>query len=202
MLVRRGDGRRDEIFLHLDCQVDQILRQLAVTERVGHPRVQLGDDQAAACTHRFDCGGKDVDLDPERDLALAPCRGVQQDHVGGTDRREQPRDEGQAHRQVIQPLAGVAHPGSDERRLEDHAIALGQGRLGGEHEQAVALHRGLQRIEQRPRRGEITAGHDPRLWGRQRRRDLLELLFRDDAHSSIPLRDRHHHPGGELHQPA
>ena len=120
------DGRRGEIFLHLDRQVDQILRQLAVAERVRHPRVHLRDHQAAACAHRFDRGGEDVHLDPERDLSLARGRGVQQHDVGRTHRREQPRDERQAHRQVVQPLAGVAHPGPDERRLEDHAVALGQ----------------------------------------------------------------------------
>ena len=104
---------------------------------------------------------------------------MQQHDVGRAHRREQPRDERQAHRQVVQPLAGVAHPGSDERRLEDHTVARGQRRLRREHEQPVALHGLLERVEQRSRGGEVPAGDDPRLQRRQRCEGLLELLLGD-----------------------
>ena len=45
--------------------------------------------------------------------------------------------------------------GSDERRLEDHTVACGQRRLRSEHEQPVALHRPLKRVQQNSRGGEI-----------------------------------------------
>ena len=81
VLVAGADGRRGEVFLDLDREVDQILVELAVAERVWHPRVHLRDDHAAARAYRFDRGWQDVHLDPERDLALARGRGVQQHDV-------------------------------------------------------------------------------------------------------------------------
>ena len=85
---------------------------------------------------------------PSETFPLPRGGGVQQHDVGWAHRREQPRDERQAHRQVVQPLSGVAHAGPDERRLEDHALAQPQRRLGGEHEQPVALHGSFQGVEQ------------------------------------------------------
>ncbi len=99
-----------------------------------------------------------------------PRRGVEvcsRHDVGRAHRREQAGNERQAHRQVVQLLAGVAHPGSDEWRLEDHTVASGQRGLRGEHEQPVALHGPLERVQQSSRCGEVSAGDDARLGGRE-----------------------------------
>ena len=178
---------RGEIFLHLDCEVDQVLVELAVAERVGHPRVQLRYHQAAARTDTFDGGREDVHLDPERYLPLTGSRSVQQHDIRLAHSREQPWDERKTHRQVVQPLTGVAHPRPDERRLENHTVACGQRRLRREHEQPIALHRPLQRVQQASRGGEIPA-RDDRLQHRQRPKNLLELPLGDHSH----LRRRGH----------
>ena len=179
-----GGGR--EVFLDLNREVDLIFCQLAIAERVRHARVALRDHQTAARADRFDRGREDVHLDPERHLPCARSGGVQQHDVGRAHRREQPRDKRQAHRQVVEPLAGVPHPGPDEWRLEDHPVARWQRRLRGEHEQPVALHGLLERVEQDSRCREVAAGDDPRLQCRQRGEGLLQLLLGDDSHRSMP----------------
>jgi hypothetical protein len=55
---------------------------LAVSERVRHPGVELGDDETSPGVGLLDGGDQDVDLDAERDLSGIEGRCVQQDHVG------------------------------------------------------------------------------------------------------------------------
>ena len=93
VVVAGADGRGREVLLDLDGEVDEVFGQLAVAERVGHVGVQLGDDEPAAGAHMLDGRRQDVHLDPERDLPVVWRGGVQQRHVGGAQRAEQPGDE-------------------------------------------------------------------------------------------------------------
>ncbi len=145
----------------LDREVDEVLVQLAVAERVGHPRVAAGRSPGRHAHGR--ARPRPGGCSPRSRARPYPRRGVEvcsSTTSGGRMRREQPWDERKAHRQVVQPLTGAAHSRSDERRLEDHAVACGQRGLRGEHEQPVALHRPLQRIQQSSRGGEVPARDD------------------------------------------
>ena len=180
--MRRPVDRRGEFGRPLDRKVDQLAVDLAVPKGVGHRGVQLRDHQAASRPHPFEGGDENVHLDAHRDAPVTLGGRVQKEDVRRAQSVEQPRDQGETHWQVVELRPGTPHPRADERRLEDHALALRKRPLCGEHEQPVALPGLVHDPQGQLRNSVIAAGDDPRLVPGHGRDGFVQLAFGDDPH--------------------
>lgn len=84
------------------------------------------------------------------------------DDVGRSRDGEQPRHERKSHRHVVEG-SRLAHPRSDEGRLEEHAWPGDDGMLGVQDEEPVGLDGRVEDLERSQGRGSIAGRHHPRL---------------------------------------
>ena len=149
---------------------------LALAEGVGHPRVDLSDDERPARTCHFERRRQDVDLDAEGDLAVSRSGGVDEDDIGLAGDREQSWHQREPHRYVVES-GGMAHSGPDEWCLVTHTRSGRDGMAAAQHEHPVALEARIEDFECPLGSGPV-AGHDNtrRRLG-QRTEPLPELLL-------------------------
>jgi hypothetical protein len=151
-----------EWFVRLDGEIDLVRGQQGIAGRVGHARIDLRDDKSATGPRRVYRRREDVYLHPERDDSMPGWRHVQQDHIRHRVLPEQGRDETQPAR-VVSERRPATHPGTDERRLENHTLPIRHAVGGIEHEEAVAGQGLIGGVEQNPRDRVVAARDDPRL---------------------------------------
>jgi hypothetical protein len=72
--------------------------------------------------------------------------------------------------------------GADEGGLVDDPLTVGQGLLGVEDEQPVALDGSVEQGQEAGRRGEVPAHDDSRLGQLQGAETAEDLMLADDAH--------------------
>ena len=158
-------GDRDHRVVDLDAVIDVVHAQDAVAVDERHLRVHLRDDDAAAGAHGFDGAGHDLHLDAHGDPAAARGRRVQDDHVGRAGGAEQPRRQGQPHREVAGSARG-AHGRAEEDRLVRDALVRGDAGRGVDAEQGPAVEPGVEEGEQLQRGREAARGDEARFVGK------------------------------------
>ena len=165
-IVGARPGRRAERLIVFQHAVDRLQGDLAVAERVGHAGVHLGQDQPASGPGLLESGGKHVDLYAEGHLAVAGEGRVQEHGIGWAHRGEEPRYQGESHRQVIEHRI-MAHARPDERGLTDDPRVCGEVVFGVELEDPAGLARLRERTNECEGCGRVARNDDAGLGSRR-----------------------------------